>query len=748
MVENDQDYAVMMLNTDGVIISWNKGAEIISGYKAEEVLGQHFGIFYPAEERENEVPAQYLQKALTNGSIKHEDWRVKKDGTKIWVNIKLSALRNAENELVGFYKVVTDLTEFRTLTLQRDRTQEILDDINQTARIGTWEVNLEKGTSLWSRITREIHELDESYQITPEKGILFYKEGESRDLITHVFNEAIAHGKPYDIEVLIVTATGREVWCRTIGQAEIKDGKCVRVYGTFQDIDHYKRTQIELALSEEQFRRSFDLSGIGMALVDPDAIPIRVNKRLCDILGYTPEEFYAMNVLEITHPDDIAEDVANARKLLNGEIDHYQMVKRYIHSNGSIIWSHITVSLVRDSNKRPLHFVSEIEDITEQKHAEDELKRINSELTAMFNSGALVSIISADLNGVITHFNKGAEMMLGYSAEEVIGKASPMLMHKPEELNERGKRLSKKMGVELKGVDILRANAKKTGSDSGEWTYVRKDGTTLPVQLVISSVRDENNNVTGYLGIATDITQIKEAEAALRKYALLEAKNKEMEQFTFIASHDLLEPLQTVSSFVELLKEEYHGKLNADASKYIEFISGSTRRMMELVKGLLHYSRLGRERHREKADCNVLLQDVIDDLGLQIADSNATLKISPLPTIDVYTLEFKQLFQNLLTNAIKFRQEGRPLVIEISASQQNNNWTFVVRDNGIGIADRNKEKVFAIFQRLHDRHEFSGTGIGLSYCKKIVELHKGNIWVESVPGEGSSFYFTIMTQTS
>lgn len=379
MVENDQDYAVMMMNTDGVIISWNKGAEIISGYKAEEVLGQHFGIFYPAEEREKDLPAQYLQKAIANGSIKHEDWRVKKDGTKIWANIKLSALRNAENELVGFYKVVTDLTEFRSLTQQRDITQEILDDINQRARIGTWEVDLEKGTSSWSRITREIHELDESYQITPEKGILFYKEGESRDLITRVFNDAKTFGKPYDIEVLIVTASGKELWCRTIGQVEIRDGKCVRVYVTFQDIDRYKRTQMELALSEEQFRRSFDLSGIGMALVDPDGIPIRVNKRLCDILGYTSQEFYALNVLEITYPDDVAEDVANAKKLLNGETDHYQMVKRYIHKNSSVVWSHITVSLVRDSNKNPLHFVSEIEDITEKKKAEDELKRVNEE---------------------------------------------------------------------------------------------------------------------------------------------------------------------------------------------------------------------------------------------------------------------------------------------------------------------------------------------------------------------------------
>jgi PAS domain S-box-containing protein len=745
LIANVQDYAILLLDTDGTIKTWNKGAEMIKGYKESEIIGRSFEIFYTEEERKQNIPQSYLLAAAEKGHIQQEGWRVRKDGSRFWANVTITALYNQDSTLQGFSKVTSDQTEKIKIRAEKDKIHEIQNIINQTTRIGTWEVDLINNVTTWSAMTREIHEVDASYVPQIESGLNFYKEGESRDIITHVLSEAMTHCTPYDIEVQIVTPQGREKWCRVIGHTEFRDGKCIRVFGTFQDIDLQKRTQIELQLSEQQFRSSFDLSGIGMALVSTDAVPIRVNKRLCDILGYTFQEFYSMSILDITYADDIATDTSYATQLLSGEIDHYQMTKRYIHKNGSIVWAHITVSLVRDAQKNPVHFVSEVEDISEKKKAEDELRRTNAELTAMFNSGARVSIVSADLKGIITHFNKGAEAMLGYTADELIGKASPQILHLPAELQEHREKLVQTLGKDIQGTDILREKARQDGYDSDEWTYVRKDGTTLPVQLVVSSIKDEQGQITGYLGIATDITQIKEAEASIRKYALLEMKNKEMEQFTFIASHDLLEPLQTLSSFVGLLSEEYHDTLDENAVKYIHFISDSARRMMDLVRGLLHYSRIGRERISEKVNCNEIIKNVLDDLGLLISDSKTDITVGDLPVLNAYPLEMTQLFQSLITNAIKFCRPDVPPKISISASRKKNKWTFVVTDNGIGIAERSKEKVFVIFQRLHDRHEYDGMGIGLAYCRKIVELHNGTIWIESTPGEGSSFYFTIMT---
>ena len=164
---------------------------------------------------------------------------------------------------------------------------------------------------------------------------------------------------------------------------------------------------------------------------------------------------------------------------------------------------------------------------------------------------------------------------------------------------------------------------------------------------------------------------------------------------------------------------------------------------MELVKGLLFYSRLGKARKLEHVDCNELVKNVIDDLGLMIAESKAEIKVGKLPTLNAYPVELTQLFQNLIINAIKFRKADMPLEINISAKKKYDKWTFAVTDNGIGIEDKNREKIFVIFQRLHDRHEYNGTGIGLAYCKKIAELHNGSIWVESTYGKGSTFYFTI-----
>jgi len=223
----------------------------------------------------------------------------------------------------------------------------------------------------------------------------------------------------------------------------------------------------------------------------------------------------------------------------------------------------------------------------------------------------------------------------------------------------------------------------------------------------------------------------------------LERKNKELEQFAYVASHDLQEPLRTTSSFAELLRQQYQGKLDAKADKYFAYITEASDRMKLLIKNLLDYSRIGTKKELEQVDCNKTLHDVLADLGVAIKDAKADIQHTALPVISGYPTEIKQLFQNLVINAVKFQKKDVSPQIKISVEKINGHWQFAFKDNGIGIEKKHSEKIFNIFQRLHTQAEYEGSGIGLSHCKKIVELHKGEIWVESIPGEGSTFLFTI-----
>jgi len=219
-----------------------------------------------------------------------------------------------------------------------------------------------------------------------------------------------------------------------------------------------------------------------------------------------------------------------------------------------------------------------------------------------------------------------------------------------------------------------------------------------------------------------------------------------LEQFAYVASHDLQEPLRTISGFVELFQKKYKGNLDENADKYLDYIVSSSSRMKVLITDLLEYSRIGRNREIESVDCNMILMEVLLDLDAAIKETQADIRSEHLPIVMGYSMEIKQLFQNLIFNAIKFRKKDVNPSIRISATKEKDSFHFAIADNGIGIAKEHHERIFIIFQRLHNRTEYEGSGIGLSHCKKIIDLHKGRIWLESEPGVGTTFNFTIQQQ--
>ncbi len=291
------------------------------------------------------------------------------------------------------------------------------------------------------------------------------------------------------------------------------------------------------------------------------------------------------------------------------------------------------------------------------------------------------------------------------------------------------------------------------------WSMVPAIATQMHMTFGSTTLYDHHFNIAHFLKmcsyavpfagiainyIANHYQEEKKRLAELEKaYVSLEQKNKELEQFAYIASHDLQEPLQTVINFVNLFDEEYQGKLDEKGIKYLNFISQAARRMSALITGLLQYSRIGRRGEPSLVDCNAIVADIQNDLAAVIAQTGAVFQIESLPYVTGYETEIRMLFQNLISNAVKFRKKNTRPEIRIQARRETSFWVFFVQDNGIGIEPRHQKKIFAIFQRLHPKKDYEGTGIGLAHCQKIVNLHGGKIWVKSTPNRGSTFYFTI-----
>lgn len=267
---------------------------------------------------------------------------------------------------------------------------------------------------------------------------------------------------------------------------------------------------------------------------------------------------------------------------------------------------------------------------------------------------------------------------------------------------------------------------------------------TFYLEIKLDPIIGIKNNITGLCGIVIDTTKKKLAEDKLKKtIKALDRYIKEFEQLSYVASHDLQEPLRAIGSFTQLLEIRYKDKLDEAANKYIHYTVEGVNRMQSLLNDLLDYTRLPHQSRPFKSfDCSIIMDIVLNNLDSKISESRAIIRSDVLPSIVADESQILQLFQNLIQNAIKFTRNGVP-EIEIRCEQLEFEWLFSVKDNGAGIKKEYHEKIFTIFQRLNDRDEFEGTGIGLALCKKIVEHHGGQIWVESSLGKGSTFYFTI-----
>ena len=337
------------------------------------------------------------------------------------------------------------------------------------------------------------------------------------------------------------------------------------------------------------------------------------------------------------------------------------------------------------------------------------------------------TLMVIDTDGTIQRVNQAAISLLGYERHELIGRSAGDLFEE--------------------GVDVLSLLKQSELNDvirRVDTSVVTKDGRHVAVSLSGSVMRDEDGEIQGMVCVAQDITERKQTQEILeRQTQELARSNSELEQFAWVASHDLQEPLRMVASYTQLLSKRYKGKLDADADEFIAFAVDGATRMRRLINALLELSRVGtRGKDFEATDCEAIYDRTLVNLQGLVEESGAVVTHDRLPTVMGDVTQLGQLFQNLIANAIKFRGDEQ-LTVHVGAEQRNGHWEFCVRDNGIGIDPEYAERIFVVFQRLHGKGDRPGTGIGLSICKKIVELHGGRIWVKSQPDEGAAFYFTL-----
>lgn len=495
----------------------------------------------------------------------------------------------------------------------RRKLENLQTQASELARNGSWEVALPSLKLYWSPEVFAIHEVEGDVPPPIENGINFYKEGWAREQIRECVERAIHHGEGWDLELPIVTAKGNERWVRTICRPQIKNGQCVSLSGSFQDIDRIKRAQIELHESNERFLRIADVTNEAIYDWNIKTDELYWGRGFETVFGYN-SEVYAPTIelwTALIHPDD--EERVSAS--LTAAIEDPQCTRwveeyRYKTSDGNYLYCIDQGGFVRNEAGEAIRMVGSVQDISASKAFEEALVALNKQL------------------------------------------------------------------------------AQQTQQ--------------------------------------------------------LEASNKELEQFAYIASHDLQEPLRMVSSFLSQIERRYGEQLDDRGREYIGYAVDGAQRMKNIIQDLLNYARVTRfDEPVSRIDLNELVRDVVNLHRANIDGCNAEVEIGQLPVVHSYKSPWAQILNNLIGNALKYRKPDGLLQIRIYSTQDEQTFSISISDTGIGIDPAHSERIFGIFQRLHKQDQYPGTGIGLSLVKKLTENFGGKITVESVVGEGSTFTLTL-----
>lgn len=546
---------------------------------------------------------------------------------------------------------------------------------------------------------------------------------------TYILSEVRDGRRIVNLETVRVRKDGRLINV-AITVSPIKDfsGKVIGVSKIARDIAALKRAQENLNASLKElgeFKAALDEHAI-VAITDPQGKIGYVNDKFCAISQYSRAELLGQDHRIINsgyHPPAFMRALWTT--IAQGKVWHGQLRNRA--KDGSIYWVDTTIVPFLDPQGKPRQYIAIRADITQLKRYEENLKASLKEVTDLktaLDEHGIVAI--TDNKGMITYVNDKFCAVTHYSREELLGRDHSVVKsgHHTEEFY-------KSMWDTLGQGRVWQ----------GEIKNKTKDGRYFWSQTTIVPFLDNQGKPRQYVAISADITDRQLAqEMLLSRTEELARSNKDLEQFAYAASHDLQEPLRAVAGCVELLQRRYQGQIDAKADEYIAHAVDGAHRMQKLINDLLEYARVGtRGSGFQDVDCAEVVKAAISNLALAIQESGAVITRDDLPILQGDAAQLTVLFQNLIGNAIKFRGDHPPH-IHLSAKREGMDWILAIQDNGIGIDPKYFERVFGVFQRLHTRREYPGTGIGLALCRRIMDRHRGSIWVQSEPGQGSIFF--------
>jgi PAS domain S-box-containing protein len=511
----------------------------------------------------------------------------------------------------------------------------------------------------------------------------------------------------------------------------LESAEGILVTAAIRDISVRKAAETHLAQMEGRYRGLLEAAPDAMVVVNQGGEIVLLNVQAEKQFGYRRDELVGQKVKNII-PEGFAE-----RLIADGTRTPAEALAQQIgtgielqgrRKDGSDFPIEIMLSPLESAEG--ILVTAAIRDITRRKQAE-EAERQGEKLSLMVQGVKDYAILMLDPEGRVTTWSDAAERIKGYRAEEIIGVHFSKF-YTPEAV------------AQAKPSQHLKVAAEQ-GRSEDEGQRVRKDGSIFGASVVITALRDKTGRLCGFVKVTRDITERKKSEKALAEtMGELKRSNDELQHFAYVASHDLQEPLRMVASYTQLLAQRYKGRLDADADEFIAYAVGGCNRMQDLIQDLLTYSRVGTSgKALLKVSCENVLKEALANLQGTIEVSGAVVTHDSLPTLTTDDTQLVQVFQNLVGNAIKYRGAEVPHVHVSATKNGGNEWVFSVRDNGLGIDPQYFDRIFVLFQRLHGREEFKGTGIGLAICKKIVERQGGRIWVESQPEKGSTFSFAL-----
>lgn len=538
------------------------------------------------------------------------------------------------------------------------------------------------------------------------------------------------------VNTVETTPSGKLKYFRNSAVGEIVDDKLIGIWGTQQDITVNREIEIAKQESEVISRNLFEKNPLGVIIGDAKGNLLRCNERFAEMLGYTVEELQQKTWMDITHPDEISGE----GQLVDEAIDQRESImfieKRYIHREGYVVWTNMNMSLLYNRDGSLKLVLAMIEDITEKRKIHLQLEK----------SEAFQKAILQTLPDLKFRISKEGMYLDHYPSPN----DEQDLLAPPEVF------LGKQLDEVLPGylARAVLANVKKAIRTNelqafeymlpvkGNMSHFEIRINAINQDEVIAIVRNVSERNWAQFELKQKIRELDEKNRQLKDYI---DSNMQLENFAYIASHDLREPLRTMGTFAQLLEKKYAGKLDQTAKTYIEFVVQGSKNLNNLIEDLLTYSRIQSQENRMEAiNLPELLQEVIGGLKESIVEQQATIETFNIPDqVLANPNRLKQLIQNLLANAIKFKDPGIPVMVQVHCSDRGDEWQFEIRDNGIGIDPEYHGKIFLLFKKLHSRKDFQGTGLGLAICKKVVEQMGGNIWLESELGKGSSFFFTM-----